>query len=452
MPAWLSLENLRRATLAALILALLLPSFAVAVWQGSGIILLFPVLVAGFALMLIEFARTRVWHWRTHHWLWLGLALVATVLIVRAGSAPAHSFVEPPLGKMLKQLVYLYTGVAVGLLAPYLIRSFRDLRWAVTLLQLGAWVALVYALAESAGLLGWFAGFGALDRFVRNNPSFFMSPARFLFNGMLPRLQAFAPEPSFLALLLSVPLGLVLARLVNRAAHKTRRDYMLAGGLVLLYALTFSRLAIIILLGMLAVLALMTRRWIFSWRWLPGLVGAGALIVFSFVSSSFGRIGDAPLPLGVDNSIYTRVVSQLVAFQVWLANPFGIGWGMFAYYFPQSVQPYLHPHALELQAMALDNPRAWVPIHNTFLRVGVELGVEGLILYLGMIGSAVRTAWHAIKTAPSTETYVAQASLATLVGVLAASMVADLAGFGMFWFVIAFSSLTGLGHNVEAEI
>jgi len=452
MRAGLTSANLRRAILALWILALMLPSFAIVSWNGSGFILLFPVLVLAMGLMLFEWTQSRAWHWRRQHWFWLGLAMVATVLIVRAGSVPAHSFTEPPLGKMLKQLVYLYTGVAVGLLAPYLVRSFRDLRWTVTFLQLGAWVALVYALGEVAALLGGLPGFDALDRSVRNNPSFFMSPARFLFNGMLPRLQAFAPEPSFLALLLSLPLGLALARLSQRAASKTWRDYFLAGGLVLLYALTFSRLAIIILLGMLAVLALTTRRWIFSWRWLPGLVGVSALLIFSFVSSSFGRLGDLPLPLGVDSSIYTRVDSQLVAFQVWLANPFGIGWGMFAYYFPQSVQPYLHPHALELQAMALDNPRAWVPIHNTFLRVGVELGVVGLGLYVMMIGWSARTAWHAIKTTPSTETYVAQAGLAALVGVLAASLVADLAGFGMFWFVIAFASLTGLGRDVEAEI
>jgi O-antigen ligase len=101
--------------------------------------------------------------------------------------------------------------------------------------------------------------------------------------------------------------------------------------------------------------------------------------------------------------------------------------------------------------MVFENPRGWVPIHNTYLRIGVELGVEGLVLFGLLVWASVSNSFRAIKLrAADSQCVVLVAVSAALAGILVVGILADLAALSMFWFLLAFAERSATISLVRA--
>lgn len=446
---WLGLyatvANLRRLFLGSLVLSLFFPSLVILIVGGSGIQVFTIFLLLAYGLAFFElWHRTWIPRIKTSQWLFVALLMIALVLVSRAGAIPAGQFEVPPLIKTLKQLLYLFGGIGVFLIVPYLIRTEKEARFVVSVLLLGGWITLLYSLGETAEFLGWVPWFGSVDLLVRANPSLPQAPTESLF-GFLPRLHSLAPEQSFVAVLSILPLCLSLAGIIHD--RKSKKNYLLAAGLTCLFLLTFSRLVIISLLVCFLVILLLAlqSRHVFPRRLVLTVLGLLGVAVGMTLISSAGRGPDVPLPYGTDSSIYTRAVTQIIALKVWSDNLLGTGWGLFGYYFPMYVKPYLVQNAVELQNAAV-SVRDWAPIHNTYLRFGTELGIEGfgiLGLALWMIGSKSFRAAKAVVGEPSS---LRVGVFAALIAILISGLTVDYIAFGMFWFLLAFAECTADLH------
>ncbi len=434
------IAKFRRFLLGGMVLALFFPALAIATVGGSGIQVYIIFLVLACALGALELVQGKLsFQLKRSHWLLLALLIVATVLISRASAAPMGGWAINPLTKTLRQLVFLYSGVAVYISVTYLLRTENDLRLAVTMLFVGGWFALIYSIGETLDFFHLTPWFDWVDHVIRNNPSFDLSITEHLF-GLVPRLHSFAPEQSDLTLLLALPLSLALSALLVAHGTRSKSYYLLACGLGLVYIISFSRLAIVGLLitFLVIVLLVVKSRYASLLRFAPLLLGVFMVSAVALGASSTGRPENL-LSYGTDQSIYTRVVTQIIALDVWSKNILGVGWGLFGYYFQTRVTPYLLPNATELHTFVFSNSRAWVPIHDVYLRFATELGIEGLALFgilVGIIGVKSFRAAQASLKKPSS--FVPVATLATFAAILVTGLMADFTVFGMFWFLLAF--------------
>jgi O-antigen ligase len=436
----LPLEHVRQMLISAFVITLFFPGWVIVTLGGSGIQIAFLVLfvVCGFAL--IEFISNRTIQIKRSQWVVLLLLSIATLSVLQSANAPTDVFPESPQNKSIRQLVYLYAGALVFFCVPYLVRSKEDVQRAVSALFWGGWLAIIYAifeLAMYAKLIPWFS---VIDHAIRNNPSYPMAALHTLY-GIIPQINSFAPEPFILVMLLAPSLGLALARITDPSLIRRKRDYALPLGLVAIYLFSFSRIGMAIL-----VVVFVVAFWItFQQRQNSRLlIGALALVlglaIAAFLMSSTGRRDDTPPLLGIDNSIYTRTVTLLVAARVWIEHPLGIGWGTFAFYFPAYVQPYLRPNAIELFRFIAPEAQAWVPIHNTFLRIGAELGIQGFIVFGAFILLIGASSWRAIRSTNRPSFLIVGIS-AAFVSLLVAGLSADWISFGMSWFTLAFAQV-----------
>ncbi|MEM4733468.1 MAG: hypothetical protein QXD70_02950 [Candidatus Bathyarchaeia archaeon] len=371
------------------------------------------------------------------------LLVVATFLIYRAYNVPFGVFDEDAFSKTIKQLIYLYNGISTFFIVGYLIRSEKDILLTVRLLLIGGWLALIYSVGELALYFGWAPWFGQIDRIVRSNPSFELSTTEVLF-GFVPRLHSFAPEQSLAGFLLILPLSLAFSSSLIRYTSTRRCDRFLAVGLQFFFLFTFSRFSSLVLI--LSLIAIFT----ISFRLRPRIWVRQALILLFIIClhtsgiwlSSAERARLFPSPWGTDLSIYTRTVQQTIALQVWGETLWGTGWGLFGYYFPDRVVPYLTADTFELWSMAFQNTQSWVPINNTYLRFLTELGIEGAVLFLLLLILILYKSFKALRLSwKQHNLFILVGTSSALLAVIAGGMLAELQTFGLFWFLLAFAEL-----------
>jgi hypothetical protein len=444
---------LQRLLLGGFVLSLFFPAWALFAVGVSGVQISFLFLVLVYAHRGTEIVRgrLRLQHQWSHLWL-LGLIIIATALILRAPAAPSWGASQDPLAKTLRQLVYLYAGGATFLIVPYLVRTKSDVGWVAQMLMLGGWLAVAYSIGEIALYFGLAPWFEPIDQMVRSNPSYIMAKTETLF-GFIPRLHIFASEPSLANVLLLLPFSLATSFLLLGSTGGRNRYAALVFSLLGCYLFSFSRIGAAALIVVCAIIALATFSAHDSAR--RGLTALFALVlglsVLAIALSSIGRGPETPLLFTGDSSIYTRIVTQILALRVWGENIQGIGWGLFGYYFQTSAAPYLVQNAVELYTMVFENPRGWVPIHNTYLRIGVELGVEGLVLFGLLVWASVSNSFRAIKLrAADSQCVVLVAVSAALAGILVVGILADLAALSMFWFLLAFAERSATISLVRA--
>jgi hypothetical protein len=439
--AWFS--AVRALLLTGLVLSLFVPALSVININSSGIQLamLIAILAAGW-ILLDWLWGGRTLHLEIHHVSLVALLLLSLVLLGESPAAPAWSATLSPFNKSIRQLAYLWFGMLTYGVASGLIKTKSDLQWAVRVLVLGGGVGSLYGLLEIATYWTGASWFGEIDHIVRNNPSFAIAVTERLFH-FLPRIHATAPEPSVGSILFILPLILAGACGLAETQPAARSKYLgLAIGMGALYFFFFSRLGIVMLVtagGVIFLLSLSSATLIrvrltaFTLL-LVGILSAGWML------SSTGRGQGTPLGFTDDSSIYTRVVTQKIALDVLVQHPQGIGWGLFGYYFSTQVDPFLIPNAVELQRMAQANPRGWVPIHNTYLRIAVELGLAGLGLFAFFLGAIGLKLWRTVQATRGTpQRALVVGVFAAFIAVLVGGLMADLSALLMFWFLLAFA-------------
>jgi putative inorganic carbon (HCO3(-)) transporter len=294
----------------------------------------------------------------TGHWLGHTPAdwpLLALLLLLPVGLwASADPAVTYPRTDALVAAAALFWVVAAQRNQPWL----RASGWLLLLAGLGLAVA-VFAATTFPAKLPWVQiDISALQARV-NVP--FLQPDRFN-----PNLSG-----SLMALFLAPALVLALAgdglgqRLTAAAVS------VLLGLLLLLSQSRGAWLGVLMAIPVLTILA--NRRWL--WLWAPlALAGLGAALAFG------DRLDVAALMGG---SVSGDVVSTLQGrLEVWSRAlylmqdfPFtGVGLGM-----PEPVIKLLYP-------LFLVGPDSeWIHVHNTFLQIGSEMGIPGLIAFVAML-------------------------------------------------------------------
>ena len=95
-------------------------------------------------------------------------------------------------------------------------------------------------------------------------------------------------------------------------------------------------------------------------------------------------------------------------------------------------------------------PVRWGAAHNTYIQVGAELGFPGLVLFLGLLGSAFAALRRASRRgAPRNVASLAQTLMAALVGFAVGAVFLSLAYTDMLYMLVAFS--LGLAKAARAE-
>jgi putative inorganic carbon (HCO3(-)) transporter len=206
-------------------------------------------------------------------------------------------------------------------------------------------------------------------------------------------------EAKYFVLLL--PIALVAAVVARRTLVRAAAGGILVVGLAALY-LTYSRGGLICALIALGLVPLLLAR---RGLWRPKAVvatavtGLAALAVAAPVLVSF--IGSRP------GFTRTRFDQAIYGVQIWAANPVaGVGMNNFN----TAVSP-----------LAFDGTFSGSPIHNHYLRIGIETGVIGFVLYFGFFVWAVRLAWRLTAAADP------------FVAAVASGLCAALVGIGIYW-------------------
>lgn len=206
-------------------------------------------------------------------------------------------------------------------------------------------------------------------------------------------------QAKYFVLLLPLALGVVIS--ARRTAARLGAGAVLVGGLAALY-LTYSRGGLLCALIALALIPiLLVRRGVLSRKAvvtaLVGAVTAAALaspVLLSFLGSRPGFTR-------------TRFDQALYGVQIWWRTPLaGVGMNNFN----TAVSP-----------IAFDGTFSGSPIHNHYLRIAIETGVIGFVLYFGFFAWALRLA------------YRLSASADRFVAAVAGALCAALVGIGVYW-------------------
>jgi O-antigen ligase len=124
-----------------------------------------------------------------------------------------------------------------------------------------------------------------------------------------------------------------------------------------------------------------------------------------------------------------------IAADMSIDNPWGVGLNNFR---SESVTYALDPGPLEHPVQIVSNP---VVVHNTFLQMSAELGIVGLLLFLGVVAASIAAAGSAARRFERTGrrglAVLARASVIALVAFLTASFFVSF-GFGYrMWSLLA---------------
>jgi putative inorganic carbon (HCO3(-)) transporter len=174
------------------------------------------------------------------------------------------------------------------------------------------------------------------------------------------------------------------------------------GGLV---ALAFSLVAAVVVAG---------RRWRLQALTLAVVVAAGAFVYFGFYADETAANRVTSFGSGTGRTDIWTVGWRMVQ-----AHPVGgVGVGN---YKTASIHYLLEPGAIQRDEFIVDTPKV---AHNTYLQVLAELGIVGLVLFLAIIGFALRCILKAARIferlGDETMELMARALLVSLCGVLAA--------------------------------
>jgi putative inorganic carbon (HCO3(-)) transporter len=251
----------------------------------------------------------------------------------------------------------------------------HDLQWATL------WLVVVCAGIALAGLIGtdWAQGKIISASFIYDNlPRFIQGVPRSIAGG-------FARNGVGGTLALTIPF--LFALLIDRrslTADRNQRGLALIALVLslLTLALTQSRGGILgTAAGLFALVAWRERRWL--WLAVAGAAGLVAAIALGYGN----RLGDFIFRMDSGGTLASRIEVWQRGWMMVQDFPFtGIGIGTF-----NSIAHLLYPFFI----IAPDEVVAHA--HNQFLEVAVDLGIPGLMAYIGLLAAFVISSWRAYR-------------------------------------------------------
>lgn len=304
-----------------------------------------------------------------------GFPMLALATVMFAGSAQAE----------FKSRALIFSALAIftiwlAVVVNDSLRSKKDLEAVEKVVVWSAWLAVVFSLWQFVGdLLGaplWLTGL---------NPGYSKSTFGF------PRVQAFSKEPLYLGNWLFIPLAFLAARVfggTNKIADK-----LLLLLVLLIFALTLSRGALLGLGVFALVLALAVPRKIFTPKVLSGSITALFLVLIVILgflnfagSGAKERFASHLLikDFSFSESTVSRLSSVQVALDAWKTHPFvGVGMGNFG--------------GFRVNYDAGD-PKSSDIVNNEYLELLAETGILGLGSFLAIVAVVLRELIGAVRS------------------------------------------------------
>lgn len=233
----------------------------------------------------------------------------------------------------------------------------------------------------------------------------------------------------------AMPLGLYLLHAGRTALGRALGAASLVV-LTLAFARTGSRGGFIALVA--AAGFILFRYTAISVRWRAGAFALIAVVLLGAASDQYWRqlttiLSDTDYNVTEESGrlqIWQRGIGYMLQFPV-----FGVGPNNF-----QAAEGTLSPFASRQQ---LGIGVRWNAAHNTYIQAGAELGIPGLLLFLGVIGSAFgalrRSARSDSRGLPSGAPELTQALTASLIGFIVGACFLSLAYSEMLYTLVAFA-------------
>lgn len=361
---------------------------------------------------------------RSNFYLTKSLALILLVLAISGLGLLVAPSGEPALsawGRFGRQAVQLLIMLGFVLWPAVWTRGPQRWRFTVKMLLVGAAIQVVYGLMQHLNYFWPGPAMALLEKIFTSNPAILSGSEKlYLGNAFLdvPRLRGTMCEPLYLGSYL-----LFVLPLVAWGRHWWRPGRVILGLLVLLLLLTWSRGAWLGFVFQMVVLVWLvvlrhkktrgpSRAGLIPRRLLWG--GAAALVVLgaAFLVSDwpvfqYPRDRLAQTFSSQDWSNLTRLFSMQAAWRAFLLSPVvGVGWGQFAYHFPQLVDP-----------LGLQSQFTWPVVNNFPLEILCQTGVLGFLVFLFLGGTLVRRGFLVIERDTLSRAAMTAAALVAVLGV-----------------------------------
>jgi len=99
--------------------------------------------------------------------------------------------------------------------------------------------------------------------------------------------------------------------------------------------------------------------------------------------------------LGDSVSNLSRLASNVAAYNMFLDHPlFGVGYGQYGFHV-SAVMPEWGYKSWEIRNWLTDENAAWPPVFSVYARFAAEMGLSGLLLWVGVWGMLIRKVWRA---------------------------------------------------------
>ncbi len=271
--------------------------------------------------------------------------------------------------------------IVLGLLIPQLLYKREQIRSVLLILGITTAVTLAFGLYQFLGdMIGLPIQLTGLD------PGYIKDVFGF------PRIQAFSHEPLYLGDFLLVPISLALALLAVPQRWFSRTTLLVFLGMSgIVFALTLSRGAFVGLFGSLVVLVvLLGKRFINPKTFV--VIGSGVVVAALAVALILSAISPESQSrfvshltvqdFGKGESTVGRLQTWYQAVDLWQRSPlFGIGPGNFG------------PASLDYPAFKPE--RGWPIVNNEYFELLAEVGIVGLLAFLGVCGVLFWRSWQA---------------------------------------------------------
>lgn len=339
--------------------------------------------IAAAAASVVMLAAAAVLLWSTALPPWVSLAAAAglgAALLARAvaaGRLTGHTPADWPLLALLLLLpvgLWASADLSVTLPRTYAFIAAAAVFWTAAAqqgrpwLRFTGWALLLAGLAIALAVIAATPLLGSAQ----------LSPLSQAIRAALPFLHPDRFNPNLSGQLLAIFLAPAAAlALVGAGGAPGARLLRLAAAalsllLALLLLLTQSRGALLgVAVALVAMTALANRRWLLLWIPL-GLAGLAAVLVLGpeiLLGNAAAGGGDVAATMQGREELWSRALFLMQDF------PFtGVGLGM-----PERVINLLYP-------LFLVGPDSqWLHVHNTYLQIGSEMGLPGLIAFLALL-------------------------------------------------------------------
>ena len=362
------------------------------------------------------------------------------------------------INRFFRQLISLF--FSAGLFLYFYINALRDYsikKMFFTVRKVMLWsftLVFVYGLFETAYMV---FGVGAARPILK---LFDLLP---FFQGadyIDVRISSISYEPPFLAIFLITVAGFMFSYILTETK---KVKYLPALGILFLTYFSGSRTALIIITFQVILFALVLLRQP-KYRLYTAYLGAAFIIgLGTFLTTPSGQlvIKDAKEKIDTLNfeknllenvSNRSRFGMQYAQWQVFKEHPIiGVGLGQQAYYNKYYFPPWAVTNNYEF-SLKYKNPQVsnYPPGFNLYLRILVEHGIIGLLIFLSIIFMCLKEAYAFFKVKDSIYSIFGASVFLSIIGLSINWLQADTYRFYGFWLCLAI--LYSINHQRKKEV